>query len=238
MRVLIVEDEAVIARRLERLIRQILGDRLSWLKVADSLGAALRQIETKPIDLLMLDLDLHGEDGFELQQQALAASLHTVVVSAHIDRAITAFEYGVLDFVPKPFDRERLKRAFARFEDAASRADHGLRYLSLVKHGRIELLAIGRVRYIKGAGPYAELFLDDGRTELYSKSLDRLMMILPPSFERIHKSYIVNMNRARCIRTRVGSRYELELEGRVVLPVGRTRVRRIRQKLLDGPRGQ
>lgn len=234
MRILIVEDEVVIARRLERFTREIQGNQLSWLKLVDSLEAGLAELAKRPIDLLLLDLNLHGRDGFELLEQVVAGSFHTVVISAHTDRAIRAFEYGVLDFVAKPFDRQRLAHAFARFRDGANRADYGTRYLGLAKHGKVEMVAIDAVRYARGAGPYAELVLDDGRIELYGKSLDRLMMILPPSFERIHKSYIVNMDRALCIRTRPGSRYELELENRVVLPVGRTRARRIRAKLEGG----
>ncbi len=234
MRILIVEDEVVIARRLERLTREILGKQLSWLKRVGNLQAGLAQLDTRPIDLLLLDLNLNGRDGFDLLERLVARSFHTVVVSAHTERAIRAFEYGVLDFIPKPFDRKRLAQALARFRDAASRSDYGARYLGLAKQGKVELIAIEEVRYAKGAGPYAELVLESGRSELHGKSLDGLMMILPPCFERIHKSYIVNMDHVRCIRNRPGSRYELELANRVVLPVGRTRARYIREKLQGG----
>ncbi len=112
MRILIVEDETVIARRLERLVRQILGQQLVWLKRADCLAAARADLESFPIDLMFLDLNLHGKDGFGLLEHAVAGAFHTVIVSAHTNQALRAFEYGVLDFVAKPFDKERLEKTF------------------------------------------------------------------------------------------------------------------------------
>ena len=235
MHVLIVEDEAVIARRLVRLTRAILGKRLACLRTAENLDAAFAAIAQRPIDLLLLDLNLHGRNGFDLLQQVVVETFHTIIVSAHTDRAIRAFEYGVLDFVPKPFDRERLAKAFARFTDASSRADFGLRYIGIAKNAQTQFLAIDRIHHVRGAGPYAELNLMDGRVELYSKSLDRLMMILPPSFARIHRSYIANMDQALAIQVKPGSRYQLAMRGRISLPIGRTRVNQIRQKLNGEP---
>ncbi len=231
MRVLIVEDEAVIARRLARLTREILGKQLDRLLEATSLQAGLATLEQSPVDLVLLDLSLHGEDGFSLLEHAVAGSFHTIIISAHTDRALRAFEYGVLDFVPKPFDKERLAAALARFQQADARADYGTRYLGVAKHGKVELVPLARVAYIKGAGAYAELVLDDGTSELHGKSLDRLMMILPPVFERIHKSYIVPMDKAARLLVHEGSRYELVMREGTVLPVGRTRARQIRRKL-------
>jgi DNA-binding LytR/AlgR family response regulator len=99
------------------------------------------------------------------------------------------------------------------------------------RSGKIDLIRIEDIRYIQGAGSYSELHLRDGSTELHDKSLDRLLAVLPPDFERIHKSYIVPMSEMKCILVHEGSRYEAELHDGSVLPVGRTRLRQIRKKL-------
>ena len=71
-------------------------------------------IKEQSIDLLFLDLNLNREDGYELLEEVAAESFHTIIVSAYKDRAIRAFEYGVLDFVAKPYTEERLSLAIQR----------------------------------------------------------------------------------------------------------------------------
>ena len=71
-----------------------------------------------------------------------------------------------------------------------------------------------------------------GRRELHDKSLERLQSLLPADFERIHKSFLVRMTAARALHVREGSRHELELHNGEYLPVGRTRYRSVRERLL------
>ena len=180
MRVLIVEDEPLIAQRLERFCREILGARLEAVRVAAQLAEASARLDEAPIDLLLLDLNLHGCDGMELLKASVAGSFHTIVVSANTEQALRAFEFGVIDFVPKPFSQERLAQALARVTERDGRAACAAKYLAVRKHGRIELVAIDRVLYVQGAGAYAELVLDDGKRELHDKTLEKLHALLPP----------------------------------------------------------
>lgn len=221
----------MIARRLERLTREILDDRVTHLRVFHALHEARAYLYSRPIDVVFLDLNLNGQDGFDLLKTSVAGAFHVIIVSAHIDQALTAFEYGVLDFIGKPFNKERLEKAFHRMLDVHTKADYGARYLSVRKAGRIDLVAIDDIQYIKGAGAYAELYLRDGSTKLHDKSLDKLHMLLPPIFERIHKSYIVNIGDVKGILVHEGSKYEVELHEGHTVPVGRTRYKAIREKL-------
>jgi two-component system response regulator LytT len=87
MQVIIVEDEPVIAQRLERQISPILGDKLNKLRWFDNLDDARDHLAEHTIDLLFLDLNLYGDDGFELLKTVTADSFHTIIVSAHADYA-------------------------------------------------------------------------------------------------------------------------------------------------------
>ena len=185
------------------------------------------------IDVLLLDLNLHGKDGFELLKTAVAHSFHTIVVSAYRDRAIEAFEYGVIDFIPKPFDIERLTKAFGRITDLNQKAGYATKYLAIKKQGRIYLLAIDDMIYLQGANIYSEVFLQNGKKELYDKSLEKVFQLLPSNFERIHKSYIVNMQQAQEILVHSGSKYELLLRNGEILPIGRTRYKAIKEKFFS-----
>lgn len=231
MRLLIVEDEPLIAQRLHRMCHEILGTQIEASRIASTFDEASAWLAEHPIDVLVLDLNLQGEDGMELVRQSVAGSFHTIVVSANVDRALDAFEVGVLDFVPKPFTRERLEQAFGRASRAGARSDYAAKFLAVRKLGRIDLVAVDDLLYVQGAGAYSELVLTDGRHELHDKSLEKLEAVLPPIFERIHKSYLLRMSAVKALHAQEGSHYEVELKNGLRLPVGRTRYKQIREKL-------
>jgi len=231
VRILIVEDEPIIARRIARLTRSILGDTDLTVETAGQLDVAQDALSECDFDLLFLDLNLHGADGFDLLKTAAAGAFHTIVISAHTERAIEAFELGVLDFIGKPFGRERLGQALQRLR-TGTRTDPPARYLAVRTSGRASLIDVERVRYLQGAGSYSELVLRDGSTELHDKPLKRLVTLLPDDFVRIHRSYVVRMSAVAHFHTREGSRYAVELHDGTALPVGRTRVEAIRDRLV------
>ncbi len=231
MRILIAEDEPLLAQRLERFCRELLSDKITSIRIASFFSEASARLDESPIDLLLLDLNLHGRDGMQLLASSVAGSFHTIIVSANVDQALRAFEYGVLDFVPKPFSRERLAAALQRATERDARAVSAAKFLAIRKHGRVELVPIDRILYVEGAGAYAELVLDDGRRELHDKTLEKLHAILPPVFERIHKSYLVRFDAVKALHAQEGSHYEAELHNGLRLPVGRTRYKELREKL-------
>ena len=230
MNVLIIEDESRIAKRIERMTRDILGNTLQSLTHINTLQEALKFIEKNKLDLVLLDLNLNGDDGFDLLETAVSASFHTIIVSAYKDQAIDAFEYGVLDFVPKPFNMDRLEQAFDRARLKEKREVSKTKYLAIKKRNRIQLISVEEVVYVKGAGAYSEIFLKGGKKELHDKSLEKLEQLLSYSFERIHKSYLVKMSEVKEVIVASGSKYMLELKTGENLPIGRTKYKDIKAK--------
>lgn len=233
LRIAIVEDEEVAARRLARLVGEILDERRHRLHHLSTLDSALAQMGARPFDLLFLDLNLYGRDGFQLLRKAVAQPFHTIVVSAHTDRAVEAFELGVLDFVAKPYSRVRLEKALHRALDGEQRST-GARVLALRKVGRVEWLPIDRVALLRGAGNYVEVVTEDGARHLHDKTLDRLAQLLPPRFQRVHRSYIVDTGRVRSCATLGGGRYRAELADGTRVPVSRSFIDALR-RTLEGP---
>lgn len=231
MHIVVVEDEPVIADRVQRLLTEILGRDLNKLQWFDSLDDAEEYIEEQNIDLLMLDLNLNGDDGFDLLKKFAAARFHTIIVSAYSEKAIQAFEYGVIDFVAKPFDKPRLQKALARITDLEQRQNYGLRYLGLKKLGEIKMIEVDSIDYVVADGHYSELCIGETK-ELHDKSIEKLLALLPPNFERVHRSYIVNMNRVEKIISEEGSKYSLLLQDGRLLPVGRSRYAKIKALLV------
>ncbi|GAA4271542.1 LytTR family DNA-binding domain-containing protein [Aquimarina gracilis] len=232
MNILIVEDESRIAKRIERMTRTILGGVLQSIKHINTLQEAVTFIENNELDLVLLDLNLNGNSGFDLLTTAVSESFHTIIISAYKDQAITAFEYGVLDFVPKPFNRNRLEQALYRTGTKEKTATNAIKFLAVKKRHKVQLIPIEDVLYIKGAGVYTELFLANGKKELHDKSLEKLEQLLSSSFERIHKSYLVKMSEITKIKVASGSKYMAELKNGERIPIGRTKYKDIKAKWL------
>jgi two-component system, LytTR family, response regulator len=231
LRILSLEDEPIVADRIERICRKILGDQIGNYTKCETVGVALQEASSGSYDLFLLDLNLHGSDGFELLKIYASYAAQTIVISAYNDRAVEAFDYGVIDFVAKPFDEERLKQALDRFEDR-TKPEHGPKYLSFRTAGRAFVASLEQVVFIMGADKYSEVRLNDGSTRLHDKSLNQFEAILPGSFERIHKSYIVRLDAIERFETQPGSRYFVILKSGDRLPVGRTRYKSLREKYL------
>lgn len=232
MYILIVEDEHIIAQRLERLLREASPDERLHIGHCATLEAAEQWVAEQLVDAVFLDLNLNGDDGFALLADMASQAFHTVVVSAHTERAMEAFEWGVLDFVGKPFGAARVAKTLERLRGA--RAQHPAAALAVRSAGRIERVSVADIAYVQAAGAYSELVLRDGQVRLHGKSLDRLLDLLPPSFERIHRSYAVRLDEVLRIQVREGSRYSAVLASGAFLPVGRTRVEAVRQRLGAG----
>ncbi|TKC12822.1 response regulator transcription factor [Pedobacter polaris] len=232
MRILIIEDESRIATRIERMAMLFFGNKLSAIHRCDALADGLLYLEHHQVDLLLLDLNLNGEDGFDVLENFVSRSFHTIIISAYTHLAIKAFEYGVLDFVPKPFDEQRINQAFLRMATVQNTATTAMSYLSVKKGGSMLLIDIKELCYVKGAGIYTELHLLNGKYELHDKSLEKLQQLLPISFQRIHKSYLVATPCIEKIMVNSGSKYTLLLKTGEVLPIGRSRYKELKSKLI------
>ncbi len=230
MRILCVEDERMVARHIASLVEVILVDVEHHIDFAEDISTANEFLQTNNIDLLLLDLNLYGEDGFTLLSKLSAQNFNTVIISANTDKALKAFEYGVIDFVPKPFDQARLEQAFIRVKDNRT-AGLGARYLWVKRAGQLQKVVVADIHFIKGAGSYSELYLHDGSILLHDKNLEKLLASLPASFIRIHKSYIVDQTKIAKINSYPGSKYQACLEGNTVLPIGRKIVAKLKDIL-------
>lgn len=228
MRVLIVEDEPLVRQRLLRLSAEHAGTRIRFDAVP-TLEDASEQLRRKLYDGVMLDLNLEGENGFALVRQAVAGAFHTIVVSAHRDRALEAFELGVLDFVPKPFSRERIGQALDRLLNAGRLHGGAARYLGVWRAHGVALIELSEVQCVRADGEYSQVRMQGGRTELHDKPLSRLEQVLPASFVRCHRSWLVNLAHVDSLVASTGSRYSLTLRDGSSVPVGRSQVAALRE---------
>jgi len=233
LKILSIEDEPIIARRVKRLCREILGKQMASFQHVASLELGQAALVNDKVDLVLLDLNLNGEDGFSLLREFTSYPAQTIIISAYADKAIEAFEYGVVDFVAKPIGKERLEKALSRASQriAGQRIDKTARFLSFRTGRRTEIVPVEEIAYLKGADKYSEVISIDKTVRLHDKTLSQLEAMLPANFVRSHRSYIVPKERIAQIQTSPGSKYELVLLSGEYLPIGRTRLAQIREHL-------
>jgi two-component system response regulator LytT len=234
MRILIVEDERPTAEDIRFLAGQILKNENTSIHIETTFDNALYYLKEKPIDVLLLDLNLNSKDGFQLLKEVVSRSFHTIVISANINRAIEAFEYGVLDFIPKPYNLERLTAAFNRLKSNHSSDGHSIKYLSVKTGHDIKLIDIADVRYFKATNIYVELHLNDGRTMIYDKSIKQLTPLLPANIFRIHRSFLVAIDKIKTLHTLGAGNNHVTLFGGENLPVSRKVIKELKKSLETG----
>jgi two-component system LytT family response regulator len=205
---LIVDDEGPARRRL----RALLAARAGWTAVAEArtgLEAVDAIREMRP-ELVLLDIQIPGLDGFEVIRTIGAEAMPAVVfVTAYDVHAVDAFRVEAVDFLVKPVDAARFEQALARVERrlGASRAQDASsldRLLDAVRPGRaaLERLVVrdgGRVVFVPvaeierlvSAGNYVEVFVEGGRSFLLRDTLARVESQLDPArFVRVHRTVI------------------------------------------------
>jgi two-component system LytT family response regulator len=215
MRVLIVDDEPLARERIRTLLAWD-GDVVIAGECGDGRSAVEAIRELRP-DLVFLDVQMPEMDGFDVLQQIGDDDMPAVIfVTAFDQYAIRAFEVCALDYLLKPFDQERFSRALARGRDELDRRNgHAIRNqigraleewgrrqryperLVIRSGGRVCFVRIDELDWVEAAGNYVRLHT--GKEEfLYRETLMQLESSLPPDkFARIHRSWIVNVDRVK-----------------------------------------
>lgn len=194
VRVVIVEDDRLTARTLQHFCAEAFGSDLGTIKHFDSLTPALFHIRENPIDLLVLDINLKGESGYEILKFPEKESFYTIVTSSDTQNAVSAFDYGVLDFVAKPFTRERFISAIERMKRASQANSIHRNSISLKKDGMLEMIRYRDILYLESVGNFTDIHLKNGKTERIRRTMEAILAELNSDFFRSHRSFIINLS--------------------------------------------
>jgi two-component system LytT family response regulator len=239
---LIVDDEPLARARLRMLVRDT-----PWLTCvgeASTARAAIEAIDELGPDLVFLDIRMPGPSGLDVLQRVRHPPA-VMFTTAYDQYAVTAFELGAVDYLLKPFGRDRFARALERARPLLRR-DAGLeerrRADEMLGAGAISRLFVrdaGRILPVPAASIERIEASDDyvlvharGRSYRLNVLLSALEARLDPrSFVRIHRSHIVNLDRVRALTPYDGSRYQVTLESGATIVSSRQRSRALRELL-------
>lgn len=234
MRVLIVDDEPLARSAMRRLLAahpavEIVGE-------ADSIDRAISAIERTQPQLVFLDIELGGGDGFDLLA-ALERPPIVVFVTAYAEHAVEAFAVDAVDYLLKPVAPERLAESLARVErqlaQAAPTAGPGVIELRTPK--RTVLAQPAEIVALRADGDFTRVHVADRPEVMIWRTLAHFESLLPsPPFLRLGRSLIINRDRLRNIETQSRSSARVTLQGMAEpLILGRTAAARLREALTD-----
>ena len=203
MKTLIVDDERLARNELRRLLDNF--PKIEVIGEAANADEALKLIDELQPELLFLDIQMPGKNGFELLSAIDGKSPEVIFTTAYDEYAITAFEYNALDYLLKPIELNRLSEAINRIEEnshapetEAPRRDTnkvlGENDQVFVKDGeKCWFVKLGKVRLFESMGNYVRLHFDDQKP-LVLKSLNSLEDRLDPNtFFRANRKHIINL---------------------------------------------
>ena len=229
--VLVVDDESGARRNLTVLLRR--DPEIGPIVECDSGQEAIEQVKLSKPSLLFLDVQMPGCDGFDVLEM-LGGDLPPVVifVTAYDEYALRAFEAGALDYLLKPFDDARFRRALGRAKDTLAhyvRRPKVADRLAVKTKGELVFVNVVDVDWIESVGYYACLHVR-GNTHVLRRTLLELERDLDEAkFMRIHRSIIVNLDRIHKLELKEGGDYEVMLQSGDRLRLSR----RYRKPLLD-----
>ena len=244
IRTLIVDDEPLARHRLRQLLQnepeiELVGE------CADG-REAVATIQKTPPDLLFLDVHMPELDGFGVIEAMGAGPVPVIVfVTAHDQFALRAFEVHAVDYLLKPFDRERFRKALSRAIEQVRNRDGGALHqrqtamladlqtsnfadrLAVKSGGHVVWVKLEEIDWIGSADNYAELHVG-AKSHLLRETLGALeSRLAPEKFVRISRSAIVNAQRIKELHRLFYGGYELILHDGTRLTLSR----RYRNKL-------
>ncbi|HVO58926.1 MAG TPA: response regulator [Dongiaceae bacterium] len=243
LRTLVVDDED-LARQV---LRELLGAHPEIEVIAEcrnGLEAVKAFAEHKP-DLLFLDVQMPKLTGFDVLE-LIGAETPVIFVTAYDEYAMKAFEVHAVDYLLKPVGKERLASALQRVKArppekvlaaselaAAARPAGQFAERLVVKDGtRVTLIPVGKLDFAEAQDDYVAL-ASEGKKHLKQQTIASLEAALDPRlFVRIHRSYIVNLERVARIEPYGKESRVAVLASGIKLPVSRAGYARL-QTLLE-----
>src|ERR1700689_5723752 len=122
LRTMIADDEPLARERLKMLLAQ--DPDIDVVSECRNGGEVVRSLKAAKTDLLFLDIQMPGRDGFEVIEEIGPANMPiTVFVTAHNEHAVNAFEVHALDYLVKPIERKRLDQTLTRVKERVHREE-------------------------------------------------------------------------------------------------------------------
>lgn len=246
---LIADDERLSRQRIRHLLRdephvQIVGECTNGTEALEFLSG------TRP-DLIFLDVQMPGLDGFDVVSKLIQPPPMVVFITAYDEYALRAFDVHAFDYLLKPFDRPRFQETMRRVREQLSVAREGqlsrklnalVEDLETFRHdreriairtpGHITFIRLQDVDWIEAADNYVCIHCGT-ETHVLRETMNSIESRLPACrFQRVHRSAIVNVDRIKELQPWFRGDYRILLQDGTHLTLSRSYRERLEQALL------
>ncbi len=240
IRTLIIDDEPLAIE----LVKEYLADYPKFDLVATCQNGfeGLKAIQEHQPHLVFLDVQMPKITGFEMLE-LLEDPPAIIFTTAYDEYALKAFEVHALDYLLKPFSKERFAKALAKLQgrdvvQVRGETTEGLgelgglaRRVVLKVKNEIKIIPFEEIRYLEANDDYVNIYTHEGKF-LKNKPLSSFERLLDPSsFIRIHRSYIVRINGITKIEPYEKGGYSLKLKTGEILPISKSRFPKLKLSL-------
>jgi two-component system LytT family response regulator len=233
LRVLIADDETPARGKLHRWLDEQPG--MEVVSAAEDGLTAARDIDRLHPDVAFLDIQMPGLSGLEVAAQLEQSTAPLIVfVTAFDEHAVKAFDLNAVDYLLKPYDKDRLLRSLERVRERAAsgstrtaaiptaRAQTGSADRLLVPNGeRLELIDSASIDWLESDDNYVHVHTPSRRYLLRRTLQDLLAQLGEQRFARIHKSAAVNVTAIASFTPLFKGDYEVHLRGGQTLRLSR-----------------
>ena len=225
IRILLVDDEELARHRLRRLLDKI-DIQVEIVGEAEDGFQAVELIESVKPDVVFLDIQMPGLDGFEVINK-LSVIPQIIFCTAFEEYAVKAFEVNGIDYLVKPVREERLAQAIQKLrledsnESTSKEVIEAVRQMLQLKQkpeltslpvkvgDRVVFVNLSDVMAFQAKDKYVDVISRKGQTYLSDLSLKRLEELLPNHFVRVHRAIIVNRMNIHEVRRYLSNRFIL-----------------------------
>ena len=206
MRCMVIDDEPLVRELLEDNIRQI--PFLEWVRSCKNALEATEALQTTPVDLLFLDIQMPRVNGLQFLR-ALTQPPLVVLVTAYEQYALEGFNLHVADYLLKPFAFERFLRACNRAHELFRLQQTGAPaapappadFFVNVEYALVKVV-VDDILYIEGVKDYIKIYLQSSARPVLTRMTLKAMeeRLPPPAFIRTHKSFLVAVSKITTIK--------------------------------------
>ena len=198
MNCLIVDDNKMARMAMKQLVSQV--NELVLAGECDNAMEAYNKVNKEHIDLLLLDIEMPGMTGLELTKNLGHASPLIIFTTAKTDYAVAAFELNVVDYVIKPVSPARFLQAIEKAKEVLESNKQDVlveekEFVFVRDNGILKRIDINDILYLEAMGDYVKVHTLQ-KFHVVHSTLKAIGEKLPPSkFMRVHRSYIVALNK-------------------------------------------
>lgn len=192
MKCLIVDDDPLICDLLEHFCSKI--DEIQSISIANTGFETINLINSYDFEIIFLDFDLPDITGKEILK-VLQKNVAVIMVTSNKDFASESYNFDqVIDFLVKPLQFPRFFKGFQKARGYLNNKEKQNQRLFVKEGSKLIKVKMEEVKYFKSEGNYISVILQD-RKILTLMTMKELEHKLPDFFQKVHRSYIVNLNK-------------------------------------------